>query len=131
MAKKHEPEYTLNVFHRFDERSKRTSVVFLVQTAKIFVNFQYEILLEDDVRDRQIQLHIAGLHAPTILMPNAGPAQGVREYSQLHGEYLLTVTKQDKSVNEFRLSITPNQITFLRQPSNPFILASTDAVGLI
>ncbi|MGB2867494.1 MAG: hypothetical protein WBD36_03510 [Bacteroidota bacterium] len=128
MGKKREPEYTLNVFRQYDERTKTTPVVFLVQTTKIFVSFRYEILLEDEVHETEIHLRIVGLHAPTLLMPGMGPAQGYRKYEKLRGIYLLRVTKQDKSVNEFEIEITPKSISVKKEPAAPFVMISTESV---
>ena len=47
IKKKRDPDYTLNIFHHYDEKTKQNVAVFLVQTTKIFVSFRYEILLED------------------------------------------------------------------------------------
>lgn len=128
MGKKHDPEYTLNVFRQYDEQTKTTPVVFLIQTTKIFVSFRYEILLEDELRDREIRLKILGLHAPTLLMPGTGPAQGFRKYEHLRGTYSLRVTKQDKSVNEFEVEIAPRSISVKKEVPIPFVLISTESV---
>ena len=104
--KKRNPDYTLNIFHHYDEKTKRNVVVFLVQTTKIFVSFRYEILLEDEIVDNEIHLRIKGLHVPELLMPQSGPAQGRRDYTQLEGTYHLVVTKKDKTVNEFSTHYT-------------------------
>ena len=130
MGRKREPEYTLNVFRQYDERTKTTPVVFLVQTTKIFVSFRYEILLEDELREREIHLKIVGLHAPTLLMPGSGPAQGQRNYESLRGTYMLRVIKQDKSTNEFEIEITPKSITVTKEPATPFVMISTESVPL-
>ena len=73
--KKHDPNYTLIIFHHYDEKVKRNVVVFLVQTTKIFVSFRYEILLEEELVDHEISLQITGLHVPELLLPQTGPAQ--------------------------------------------------------
>lgn len=128
--KKREPEYTLNVFHHHDERTNKSSTVFLVQTTKIFVSFRYEILLDAELTGNKIDLYIVGLHAPVLLMPGTGPAQGRKEYEGLKGNYVVRVTKQDKSSNDFELEITPTSISIRKEPENPFVLISTDAVEI-
>jgi hypothetical protein len=128
--KKRNPDYTLNIFHHYDEKTKRNVVVFLVQTTKIFVSFRYEILLEDEIVDNEIHLRIKGLHVPELLMPQSGPAQGRRDYTQLEGTYHLVVTKQDKTVNEFSLHITQESVDIKQKPKTSFIIISNDPVNL-
>jgi len=130
IKKKRDPDYTLNIFHHYDEKTKRNVVVFLVQTTKIFVSFRYEILLEDEIIGKEIHLRITGLHVPELLMPQSGPAQGRRDYTQLEGTYHLIVTKQDKTVNEFSICITPESVDIKQKQKTSFILISGDPVNL-
>ena len=129
--KKRDPDYTLNIFHHYDEKTKRNVVVFLVQTTKIFVSFQYEILIENELADHTIHLKIVGLHIPELLMPQTGPAQGRCDYTDLVGLYKLTVTKQDKTINEFMLEISPTKIDVRQKSRTPFIIVSNDPVSLL
>lgn len=126
--KKREPDYTLNIFHHYDQQTKRKVLVFLVQTTKIFVSFRYEILLEDSLNGKDINIKILGLHIPELLMPQTGPAQGRRDYENLEGTYTLHVTKQDKTVNTFDVKITNYSVEIRQKPRNPFILISSDSV---
>ncbi len=128
--KKRDPDYTLNIFHHYDEKTKRNVVVFLVQTTKIFISFRYEILLEDEIVGKEIHLRIKGLHVPELLMPQTGPAQGRRDYIQLEGTYHLVVTKQDKTVDEFLVHITSESVNIEQKPKTPFIMISNDPVNL-
>jgi len=125
-----QPEYTLNVYRRIDEASQEETVVFLVQTTRVFVSFRYEILLASEVEPGAVRIDILGLHAPSILMPESGPARGFREFAGLNGMYLVSVRKQDKSVNEFEIKIAKKGIEVVKTPSNPFIGISTEAVDL-
>jgi hypothetical protein len=127
---KRDPDYTLNIFHHYDEKTKRNVIVFLVQTTKIFVSFRYELLLEAEIIDKEIHIRIKGLHVPELLMPQTGPAQGRRDYTQLEGTYHLVVTKQDKTVNEFSVHITPKSIDIEEKTKTPFILVSNDPLNL-
>ena len=128
--KKRDPDYTLNIFHHFEEKIQKDVVVFLVQTTKIFVSFRYEILIEDEINDHDIQFKITGLHVPEVLMPQTGPAQGRRDYTNLEGSYRVLVTKQDKTVNEFFLHVSTDSIDIGQKPKNPFILISNDPINL-
>jgi hypothetical protein len=131
IKKKRDPDYTLNIFHHYDEKTKRNVVVFFVQTTKIFVSFRYEILLEDEIVGKSIHLRIKGLHVPELLMPQTGPAQGRRDYAQLDGTYHLVVVKQDKTVNEFTVRISPKSVDIEEKQKAPFILISNDPVDLL
>lgn len=129
--KKRDPDYTLNIFHHYDEKIKQNVVVFLVQTTKFFVSFRYEILLGDELIDHEINLRITGLHVPELLMPQTGPAQGRCDYTNLDGLYKLIVTKQDKTANEFLVHISPGKIDIKHRPRAPFIVVSNDPVSLL
>jgi hypothetical protein len=128
--KKRDPDYTLNIFHHYNEKTKQDVVVFLVQTTKIFVSFRYEILLKNEHVDHLIKLRINGLHVPELLMPQTGHAQGRHDFTNLKGLYKLIVTKQDKTVNEFSVDISPAAIDIKRKPRAPFIVVSGDPVNL-
>jgi hypothetical protein len=129
--KKRDPDYSLNIFHHYDEKIKRNVTVFLVQTTKIFVSFRYEILLEEGLIDHEINLRITGLHIPELLMPQTGPAQGRCDFTNLNGLYKLIVTKQDKTINEFSVQISPAKIDIKHRPRAPFIIVSGDPVNLV
>jgi hypothetical protein len=128
--KKRDPDYSLNIFHHYDEKIKRNVVAFLVQTTKTFVSFQYEILLEEKIIGDEINLRITGLHIPELLMPHTGPAQGRFDYTNLDGFYKLKVTKQDEMVNEFSVQISQAKINITHKPKTPFIIVSSDPVNL-
>ncbi len=130
IKKKRDPDYSLNIFHHYNEKTKQDVVVFLVQTTKIFVNFQYEILLEEELVGNKIGISITGLHVPELLLPHTGPAQGRFDHAHLRGTYKLLVTKQDKTVNEFLINIDTQQIDLLEKPKHPFIIVSGEPVDL-
>jgi hypothetical protein len=133
MAKKkgREPEYSLNIFHHYDEKIKRNVIVFLVQTIRIFVSFRYEILLEETVHGSVIDLKIVGLHVPELLMPQTGPAAGQRDFQELQGSYTLNVSKQDKTLNIFQIEILPDTVEIKQKPNNTFLIVSNEPVSLV
>ena len=88
------------------------------------------VLLQDEIAGNRIQLKIAGLSAPSALMPGGGPAIGFKEYSHLHGKYSVVVKKLDGTMNEFRIQVYPDAVRILEAPKNPIILASTEPVNL-
>lgn len=128
--KKRDPDYTLNIFHYYDEKTKRNVVVFLIRTTRIFTSFRYEILLENTISGHDINLKITGLHVPELLMPQVGPAEGYRDYTNLEGTYRVIVTKQDKTVNEFSVDISPTTVDIKHKPQKPFILISNEPASL-
>ena len=132
MAKKkgREPEYSLNIFHHYDEKIKRNVIVFLVQTIRIFVSFRYEILLEEAVQGSVIDLKIVGLHVPELLMPQTGPAAGRRDFKELQGSYTLNISKQDKTLNIFQIEILPDSVEIRQKPGNAFLIVSNEPVSL-
>jgi len=128
--KKRDPDYTLNIFHRYNEKTKRNTIVFLVQTTRIFVNFRYEILLENEIVDKEIRLRIKGLHVPELLMPQTGPAQGRYDFEQLEGTYHLIVIKQDNTISKFSVQISTESIDITEKPRTSFITVSNEPVNL-
>ncbi len=132
MAKqrKHEPLYTLNIFPVYDDTTKQERIILLVQTVRIFIHFRYEIILQDSVENNEIHLKILGLHVPSILLPQQGPAVGWRDYELIEGLYKLIVTKQDGALNEFEINLKRHIVTIVSQPKNPFILVSNTSAPL-
>ena len=129
--KKHrDPEYSLHVFHHFDERVRKVLQVFLVQTVKEFTSFNYEILLDVAVRDRTIQMKILGLRTTPLIMPGVGPARGRQDFTELRGSYQLNVFKLDGETNEFQVDLTPSSISITGTPTSPFITVSNKPVAL-
>lgn len=126
--KKTEPEYRLRVFPARDERSGTSVVVVAVETIKEFVNFNYEILLEERKVGTTIHLKILGLHTPASVMPGVGPARGLRVHPQLEGLVSITVTKPDGEVNRFEFEIEKRSITIKKMPEEPFLRFSPNPI---
>jgi len=124
------PEYVLHVFHANDEQTRKRLVVFLIRTVKDFVNFGYEILLEDSHKEREIGLRIHGLHTPAMIMPGTGPAYGFRAFQHLSGRYVVSVAKLNRTTNEFTIEIRPDAITLIQSPSNPFVQFTTEVFNI-
>ncbi len=132
MAKKKQKdaEYTLHIFPHDDEQTRRTSTMFVIQTVKEFTNFNYEILLESSVKEREISFKILGLRTTPLLMPNVGPARGVRKYADLRGTYTLSVIKLDNEKNQFTITIAEDGIRIEDRNQRPFIKVSTTPLPL-
>lgn len=125
-----DPEYSLHVFHRFDERIRKVLQIFLVQTVKEFTSFNYEILLDVAVQDRAIQMKILGLRTTPLIMPGVGPARGRRDFTELRGSYQLNVIKLNGETNEFQVELTPSSVSITGAPASPFITVTNKPVAL-
>jgi hypothetical protein len=97
--KKRASEYKLFIFRGIDDETKQPAVVFLVQTVKQFVNFNYQVLLDSKVKEKRIELSVRGLQAPEIALPAIGPATGTVELPNLVGHYTLRIRKLGREVN--------------------------------
>lgn len=120
----------LHVFHSTDEQTQQPHVTLLVRTVKEFVNFGYEIILADTVRDGAIDLVIHGLHAPAMIMPGSGPAYGVRFYPNLTGRHAVSVTKSNRATDRFLVEISADTIELIESPKNPFVHFTTEVFEL-
>jgi hypothetical protein len=129
-TKQRDPEYSLHVFHHFDERIRKVLQVFLVETTKEFTSFNYEILLDVAVQNGAIQLKILGLQTTALLMPSVGPARGRRDFTDLAGSYVLNIMKLDGEMNIFQLDVTPSNLVIAGAPASPFITVSNKPVAL-
>ncbi len=128
--KRREPEYLLRVFHHLDNRTKRNTVVFQVETLKIFKHFNYEVLINDRMEHALIELNILGIHAPLMVMPGTGPAKGRKEYSNLRGTYTVRVAKPNRVSEVLRIRFTKNSITIVEPPPKGFLLVSADSMEI-
>lgn len=126
--KKRYPEYRLRVFAARDERLGKPLVVVAVETIKEFVNFNYQILLEERKVGTTIHLKILGLHTPPSVMAGVGPALGIRVYAQLEGLVSIIVTRPDGEVNRFEFEIEKQSITMKKTPEEPFLTFSPDPI---
>ncbi len=125
VAKKHEPEYTLHIFHAADPDTSEAVIACIVQTTREFVSFMYEIPLETKVSNGSIDLRIHGLRVPENLVSGKGQARGVALFRKLRGEYDLTVTNVDGDVNRFAVKVTPREILVRKLSKKPFIVYSS------
>ena len=128
--KHHDPEYVLHVFHHHDERTQQKSIAFVLETAKEFTNFNYQILLEASLYSNTILLRVLGLQTTPLTMPGVGAARGRADFVDLHGSYILNVVKLDGETNQFRLHFTPTRISVEAAPPQPFVLVSHEPVQL-
>jgi len=126
MAKKKQPvEYRLLVRYTFDERLKKTGVLFLLETAKQFTNFSYFIDVKDTVRAKDLQWTLHGLRAPSMNMPSTGSARFQKVYFDLPKSIRFTLTKTGKIKAETGFTFTKTSIT-PSKTSSAFLKIYTD-----
>lgn len=123
-------EYLLRAFPVRDPETGRERLALVVETAKEFVSFHYEVLLADETDRNAVTLRILGIHAPRSVMPGVGPARGFRLYEGLKGTVTLTVRNVDGDENMFRLRLRPSSVHLLSAPPDPFIAFTTEPVEL-
>ncbi len=128
--KKHEPEYTLHIFHGTDPETSEAVVAIVVRTVREFVSFMYEIPLQFKVAGENIDLHIRGLRVPENLVSGRGHARGVVFLRKLRGDYNLAVTNVDGDMNRFSVKVTPREVTVKRHSKLPFIVHSPEPIHL-
>ncbi|HWP82285.1 MAG TPA: hypothetical protein VNN76_06490 [Bacteroidota bacterium] len=124
--KKREPEYVLHIFFGKNEETREDVIVFLIQTTKVFLYFNYQILFDGKIKGNTIELNIRGLRTPPVTLPALGPATGRFEIPRVWGIFTLVVKKLKRDVNEFRLEITDSRITVLDSPPKSFLLIQTN-----
>jgi hypothetical protein len=127
---RHEPEYVLRIFHHFDERTNVREVVFQIETVKIFTHFDYEVLLEDSIKGKTIELRILGIHTPTMLMPSTGPARGRRGYVGLKGTFTVRVIKLNGASTELAVRLSADSIELVEPVPTSFVLAQVDPMEI-
>jgi hypothetical protein len=123
-------EYRLRVFPVLNDRSATPTIAVVVETTKEFVNFHYEVLLNDQKIGTTITLKILGLHTPLSVMPGVGPARSFRTYEHRSGAIKLVVHSPDGDENVYVLTRRSAAIEVIEAPANPFILFSTQPVAL-
>ena len=126
--KKHEPEYTLHVFHTKDPETNVAATAVAVLSVREFVSFRYEIPLESSLDGRTMSVIIHGLRVPENLVPGKGHAQGIIKYPTLQGEYELIITNVDGEVNRFSLSISSRTIGVKKLSKKSFIVYSSETI---
>ncbi len=119
-------EYRLLITPRFDERQKKIFTHVEMQTVTEFTNFLYEIIVEDSVDDRVINLNIHGLRAPKTSFPGIGPATFKKDFENLEGGYTVVVTKLGREKNVFGIDVAPTHVTLEKNPKTRFIDLVTD-----
>lgn len=128
--KKHEPEYTLHVFHSVHPETNEAVTALVVQTTREFVSFKYEIPLESTIAETTIDLKIHGLRVPENLVPGKGRARGVVFLQKLRGSHDLFITNVDGVTNRFTINSTNRTVEVKQLSRKPFVVHSSEAVRI-
>jgi hypothetical protein len=126
--KKTEIEYRLLIVPAFDETLQKHGTLFLVETVKQFINFNYQILIEESSLKRTITWRIHGLSAPAMSMPAVGGAKYDKIYFDMSGTVHFTLIKKDGQENASTIKILPAGVKIVQLPEHPFmtVYTSTD-----
>ncbi|HTP12098.1 MAG TPA: hypothetical protein VMM37_00640 [Bacteroidota bacterium] len=130
VTKKHEPEYTLHVFHGTNPETAEAVTAFAIRTTREFVSFMYEIPLEIGLKDSTIDLRVHGLRVPENLVSGKGHAHGVALLRKLKGDFSLNITNVDGAINRFSVKVLSREIVVKRLSKKPFVIYSTEKIRL-
>ena len=120
-------EYRLTITREMHEREGRRMTAFLLQTARQFASFRYEISMEEDLGERTIGLTILGLRTPQLSLPSSGPAEFRRVYDHPDGTYEVRVTGLDGTAAMFTMEVHGDTVAITRKPSEGFLEVVTPA----
>lgn len=118
-------EYSLLITKVFKERDKKVVTLVALRTIKEFSNFQYEIIVNDTLEGKKLQLAILGLHAPQQTIPGGGPAIFKKEYTGIKGKYDVVVTRLDGKSNTFAVNISEESVRIIKSPRAKFVTLTT------
>ncbi len=123
------PEYHLFVTAVYKDTEQEYRTLVVLQTARQFASFRYELSVEEKLADHAISYRVTGLRAPQLSLPGSGPASFRREYRNLRGKYRITVEGLDRTHNIFEFEIGEKQVMLKQAPSKPFVEVSREHHG--
>ena len=114
-------EYRMLIVPHFNERTQKHTTLVVLETAKSFASFQYEISVRQSKDRNRLSYKILGLTAPQLSLPAAGHAHFEMEYDDLAGSYDLEIEGLDGTVNVFSVKISSDKVELLKSPPKRFI----------
>ena len=114
-------EYRLLITPKYNERKKETVTLVALRTVNEFSNFRYELVVEPELTNNTLRLHIHGIRAPRLTLPESGPATFQMEYTNFKGIYTVIVTKLDQEENTFSVRISNENVTLEQSPNKMFV----------
>lgn len=117
-------EYELYISYQFDNTLKKNYILFDFRTTKVFENYIYKINVSEKINpeNKKLDFNIEGLSAPIVSISKTGNADYQYKYFDFKNTtYDLSLTKQRKDKNEFKIKVTKTTIKIEKQPRNKFI----------
>lgn len=117
-------EYTLEISRQWDNVNDASYVLFDFKTVKVFETFQYKINVDaiEKSDEKELRFNIEGLSAPSITLSKAGSARyQYKLYTFKQTEYLLKLSKQNKTKCNFKFRVGPKSIKLTSIPRKKFI----------
>jgi hypothetical protein len=121
-----EPEYRLLVVPQLAERTQRMTTLLVLETAKSFATFRYELSVQEHFQPPSIRIVVAGFKTPRLDLPSSGPAQYRTVFEGLDGVCEVTIEGIDGRINTFSLRVAPTKVSVLKAPRKPFVQIVTD-----
>ncbi len=121
-----EPEYRLLVVPQLAERTQRMTTLLVLETAKSFATFRYELSVEEHFQPPSLRIVVAGFKTPRLDLPSSGPAQYRTVFEGLDGVCEVTIEGIDGRINTFSLRVAPTKVSVLKAPRKPFVQIVTD-----
>jgi len=126
---KKEFEYELTITKEFDKLQDKFFVQFEFVTTKEFMNFQYKVVVYDnvDLAKNKLEFNIEGLSAPILSLSQTGIASyKYKLYDFNSKEYDLVLLNHAKRKNLYKFKVMKNNVKLTKSPaSNKFIKVNT------
>ncbi len=114
-------QYRLIFSKKSNQINKTWEANIRLETIQEFINFQYELLVEEAANQFEIKLKILGINTPKLLIPGNGPAVFEKSYPQLSGEYRIEIANMDGIKNIFKIKISKDKIRLLKNLQKSFV----------
>jgi hypothetical protein len=122
------PEYRLIITPMFRTREREYRVAVLLETAREFASFRYELTVREEKTDGAIHYRITGLSAPQVSLPGSGPAVFRREYRSLQGPLRISIEGLDHATNVFDLDVSSGHVRLTHSSPNPFVALTIESL---
>jgi hypothetical protein len=121
----HTAEFRILFEPTFDEILKKNGTLVRLETTKQFSNFNYQIVITEQITPKEIIWSVLGLRAPAMSMPGFGSAFFQKIFFGLSGTIGFTLRKIDGRENRFGLRINESAVMVKSSPDQPFTVAYT------
>jgi hypothetical protein len=111
-------DYRLRISRAISASTRKPCTTLTLTTEKKFTSFRYVLDIEEARDGAQVSLRVRGLQAPSLTIPRSGPAEFTREYDDLVGECIISVTVLDGRVARVRCTIDDTTVRLLDPVDN-------------